>query len=131
VDRRYFIAGINELSQYGLTTFMIKKIGINADLIRNWNDFHDLFSKTLGFPEFYGRNMDAWIDCMTYIDDKEAGMSKFWINKTDTLLIELTNSEEFKKACPDIHLALLECAAFVNKRRLDTRGQAMIAIALG
>jgi RNAse (barnase) inhibitor barstar len=23
---------------------------------------------TFGFPDFYGRNMDAWIDCMTDID---------------------------------------------------------------
>ena len=50
-----------------------------------------------GFPEFYGNNMNAWIDWMTNIDDKEAGMTKFWINTADTLIIELTNSEVLKK----------------------------------
>src|SRR5687767_3306707 len=109
---------------------MIKKVSINVDLINSWNTFHDIFAKILGFPEFYGRNMDAWIDCMTYIDDKEAGMSKFWINKNDTLVIELTAVESFKKNCPDIYLGLFECTAIVNKRKINDGGQAMIAIAI-
>jgi len=109
---------------------MIKRLSINADLIIDWDSFHDIFKITLGFPDFYGRNMDAWLDCMTYIDDKESGMTKVWINKTDTLVIELTNSEAFKNRCPDIYLAFLECTGFVNSRKLETNGQAMIAISL-
>ena len=65
---------------------MIKKVRINADLITDWDSFHDIFKINFGFPDFYGRNMDAWIDCMTDIDDKEIGMTKIWINKTDTLV---------------------------------------------
>jgi RNAse (barnase) inhibitor barstar len=109
---------------------MIKKVRINTDLITEWNSFHDIFKITFGFPDFYGRNMDAWIDCMTDIDDKETGMTRVWINKTDTLVIELTNSKQFKERCPDIYIALLECAAFVNFRKIENKEQAMIAIAL-
>jgi len=36
-----------------------------VDAITDWASFHDVFMHTLGFPDFYGRNMDAWIDCMT------------------------------------------------------------------
>lgn len=108
---------------------MIKTVRINADLIKDWDSFHDLFKITFGFPDFYGRNMNAWIDCMTYIDDKDSGMTKVSINKTDTLVIELTNSNEFKQRCPDIHSAILECAAFVNFRKVENNEQSMIAIA--
>jgi RNAse (barnase) inhibitor barstar len=27
--------------------------------IHDWTSFHDLFSKALGFPDFYGRNINA------------------------------------------------------------------------
>jgi len=54
---------------------MPKNILIEGKRISDWNSFHDTFADTLGFPSFYGRNMDAWIDCMTCLDDPEAGMT--------------------------------------------------------
>lgn len=108
---------------------MNKIVRINTELISNWDSFHQIFKTTFGFPEFYGNNMNAWIDCMSYIDDKETGMTKIWINEADTLVIELTNCEAFKKNCFDIYLALLESVAFVNFRKLEANGNAMIAIA--
>lgn len=109
---------------------MNKVVRINTDLITDWNSFHDLFKIIFGFPDFYGKNMNAWIDCMSYIDEKEAGMTSFWINKTDTLVIELINSEAFKQRCLDIYLGLLECAAFVNSRKSERKDGAMIALAI-
>ncbi|MDZ4753789.1 MAG: barstar family protein [Phycisphaerae bacterium] len=31
------------------------------------------FAETFGFPGFYGRNMNAWNDCMTFLDGPDAG----------------------------------------------------------
>jgi Barstar (barnase inhibitor) len=44
-------------------------VDIPTDRIIDWNSFHDVFSELLGFPEFHGRNMNAWIDCLTDVDD--------------------------------------------------------------
>jgi len=30
----------------------------------DWETFHDEFQEKMGFFDGYGRNMDAWIDCM-------------------------------------------------------------------
>lgn len=43
--------------------------------ITDWLTFHTVFAKSFGFPGFYGRNMNAWIDCMTSLDDPSAGMT--------------------------------------------------------
>jgi hypothetical protein len=110
---------------------MVKLVRINTELITDWNTFHEVFKIVFGFPDFYGKNMDAWIDCMSYIDQKEVGMTSFCLLKTDTLVIELTNSETFKQRCPDIYLGLLECTAFVNSRRAEKNDGAMIAISIG
>lgn len=109
---------------------MVKIVRINTDLITDWDSFHDLFNVIFGFPDFYGKNMNAWIDCMSYIDHKETGMTRFWIDKTDTLVIELTNCEAFKQRCFEIYLALFECVAFVNSRKTDRNGGTMIALSV-
>lgn len=46
----------------------VEVLAIQLDEIKDWPTFHDVFQRTLGFPDFYGRNMDAWIDCMTSLD---------------------------------------------------------------
>ncbi len=46
---------------------------IDCAKIKSANDLHDAFDRIFGFPEYYGRNMDAWIDCMSCIDDPDAG----------------------------------------------------------
>ncbi len=108
---------------------MNKIVRINTELITSWDTFHQVFKMTFGFPEFYGNNMNAWIDCMSYIDDKETGMTKVWINETDTLVIQLTNCADFKKSYFDIYMELFESVASVNFRKLDAGGHAMIAVA--
>jgi len=40
-------------------------VRVDATHIRDWDNFHDVFADAFGFPDFYGRNMDAWVDCMT------------------------------------------------------------------
>lgn len=107
----------------------MRRIRINTELIENWESFHELFSKIFGFPDFYGKNMDAWIDCMSYLDDWKSGMTKIWIDKDDMLIIELKNNEEFKNRCQEIYLNLLECVAIVNARNIEANKKTTIALA--
>jgi RNAse (barnase) inhibitor barstar len=44
---------------------------IRARNISDWKSFHAEFRRVFGFPEFYGHNMDAWIDCMTSLDEPQ------------------------------------------------------------
>lgn len=51
-------------------------IRIDANDITDVESFHTVFATAFGFPSFYGRNMDAWIDCLTCFDDSESGMTE-------------------------------------------------------
>ncbi|HEV8284006.1 MAG TPA: barstar family protein [Chitinophagaceae bacterium] len=96
----------------------MKIINIDCNEISDWDSFHKYFKKLFGFPDFYGPNMNAWIDCLTYLDEED-GMSKIKIEESTTLTLQLENAESFKKRCPEIFEALIECSAFVNYRRIE------------
>ncbi len=107
---------------------MTNNIQIDGSKITNWDSFHDYFAETFDFPSFYGRNMDAWTDCMTYLDDPEAGMTSVQVSHGDVVVLCVGAVTDFKKRCPEIYDALIECSAFVNWRRIEKGEPAVLAL---
>jgi len=107
---------------------MTKNIQIEGGKITDWHSFHDCFSNALGFPAFYGRNMDAWNDCMTSLDAPEDGLTTIHVATGDVLVLCISGATDLKKRCPEIYDALVECSAFVNYRRIKMRTQAVLAV---
>jgi hypothetical protein len=107
---------------------MPKNVQIDGSNIKDCDSFHDLFCQMLGFPDFYGRNMDAWIDCMTSLDAPDDGLSSVHVAPGDVLVLCVSGAGELKKRCPDIYNALVECSAFVNYRRIEKGKQAVLAL---
>jgi len=104
-------------------------IRIDANRIVDWSSFHAMFSEVFGFPDFYGANMNAWIDCLSYLDDPDSGMTKIHIEPGETLTVIIENSRAFKERCPEQFSALVECAAFVNYRCAEKDQSALMALA--
>jgi hypothetical protein len=100
-------------------------VEIDCQRIDDWDTFHDVFKEVFGFPDFYGRNMDAWIDCMTYLDEPAGGMTSVHGSATDPVVLQLTNIDHLT---PEIYAALVDCAAFVNWRRIDTGSPAILTL---
>lgn len=92
------------------------RVKIDLERIKDWDTFHEVFYEAMGFPGFYGRNMDAWIDCMSYIDEPGAGMSQVTVKLGETLELELKGMRQFGEKCPDILRQLVLCSGFVNER---------------
>jgi RNAse (barnase) inhibitor barstar len=94
----------------------MKMVKINCDLIRDWGTFHQCFQDAFGFPGFYGKNMNAWIDCMTSLDEE---FSEVQAEAGELLTLQLENIKSLKERCPDVYDAIIECSAFVNYRRIE------------
>jgi hypothetical protein len=108
--------------------FVIVEVEIDGASIGSEDAFHDVFSEKLGFPGYYGRNWNAWMDCMEYVDDPETGMcSRVQVEVGSFLLLRIENSEAFKSKCKKIFYNFLECAASVNLVRV-LNGQAPVII---
>lgn len=90
---------------------------IPVEEIVDWDSFHTVFRVAMGFPEFYGRNLDAWIDCMVSLDDAAAGMTAVTVEPGGLLALTIDGVEDFRRRCPEQYEALVDCAAAVNQSR--------------
>jgi RNAse (barnase) inhibitor barstar len=108
----------------------MEMVKVNGNKITSWKSFHDFFARTFGFPEFYGKNMNAWMDCMNDLDCPEYGMiSKLSLKKGEVLTLVITNVESFKQSNRDIYDALIECSAHINQNRILQGQQPLIFLA--
>ncbi len=106
----------------------MKRVPIPTEEITDWSSFHDVFARVFGFPDFYGRNMNAWIDCMTSLDSPEDGMSTVHAEPGGVLIIDLGECTDFARRLPGIYEVLLDSSAFVNHRKMEIGGQAVLAL---
>ena len=60
-------------------------VRVDANPITDWQTFHSVFAEKFGFPSFYGRNMAAWVDCRSYLDDPSAEMSSIHVQSGQPL----------------------------------------------
>ena len=104
------------------------KASVDCSKILDWKSFHDEFAAVFGFPDFYGRNMNAWIDCMTSLDEPDHGMTRIHPAKGCVLTMQLENVAPFREQHPDLYAAIIECAALVNWRRIEVGEPAVLAI---
>ncbi len=94
----------------------VTKIRLDGTAIRDEVSFHRVCQVAFGFPSYYGANWNAWIDCMSCIDDPSGGLSTVHVPAGETLEIELTDTKALWKRCPELLQSLTECTAFVNER---------------
>lgn len=104
------------------------RVTIDLREIRDWPSFHSVFKAKLGFPNYYGANMDAWVDCMPSVDAPDEGMTSIHVHRSGTLILALESVAEFKTRCPDIFDAFVDCSAFVNFRRIEQRKAPILAL---
>ena len=103
---------------------------IECSRITSEPTLHDEFDRVFGFFVGYGRNMDAWIDCMTYLDEPDAGMTSIHVELGRVLSLELIDHAKLTRDNRDLYDAIVECSSFVNWRRIEQGNQPVIALSM-
>ncbi len=70
----------------------------------------------MNFPEYYGENMNAWIDCVDELTDEPT-------------ILQIDNGNYLKENEPELFNAILECGAFVNYRKIKVGEKPNLIIA--
>lgn len=104
-------------------------VRIETNRITDWPSFHAEFRRALGFPDFYGANMNAWIDCMSYLrDEGTAGMAAVALGRDEVLWLEVPDAEAFRARVPEIAEGLWDCTGIVNRRYVDDGESPAVAL---
>jgi hypothetical protein len=70
-------------------------VRLDCGRITDWESFRSVFAEVLGFPAFYGRNMDAWIDCVSWLDEPGSGMTTVAASPGGVVTLQLDGVDEF------------------------------------
>jgi len=89
---------------------------IDGKKLTDWNSFHSEFKSELNFPNYYGENMDAWIDCVDELTE-------------ELTILQIENGKFLKENKPELLNAILECGAFVNYRKIKQNEKPNLLIA--
>lgn len=90
---------------------------IDAEDIRDWNSFHDVFSKEFSFPNNYNRNMEGWVQCMCDLETQGS-----------VICINFNNINALKTKNRDIFDAILKYASLVNSNQISAGKGKKIAL---
>ncbi|MFD2035192.1 barstar family protein [Belliella marina] len=95
----------------------MKVYRIYGNKIKNWKTFHSEFKSEMNFPDYYGENMNAWIDCVDELS-------------TEPTLIEIHKGKLLKQNAPELLEAIFECSAFVNFRKVEIGEQPTLMVSM-
>lgn len=104
--------------RYESQVFMERNVSIQRSDPTSWEAFHRVE---------YGRNMDAWIDCMSSLHEV-AGVTDVRLAQNEGACLEIRGFKHFAGAAGEIASALLDFTAFVNRRYAERNSRTRIAI---
>ncbi|WP_051258300.1 barstar family protein [Teredinibacter turnerae] len=108
-----------------------KLVIVDGDEIKDEVTFHSEFKFKLGLPSFYGANMDALIDSLSYLDDKTCNQSKYWqLGKNENMIISIKSSSVFRDNCLEVFMELLDVITATNERYESSKSSTRILLQL-
>jgi RNAse (barnase) inhibitor barstar len=106
----------------------VPTIRVETKRITDWASFHDVFAEALGFPDFYGRSLDAWRDCMSY-PNEEDGLKSVVASPGDPVVIVLADARSFKERCPHQWAGIVEVVGSLNLERVENGKPPLLILA--
>lgn len=103
-------------------------LDLDFSKIKTSDDFHDFLKDSFGFPNFYGKNFHALVDCLSSMRYPNDEMSKFALpNQSDTATLQIKHLSKIDKDLLVTFLAAIESA---NQRERNHGNSTMIFLAL-
>jgi hypothetical protein len=65
---------------------------------------------------------------MTSLDVPEVGLTSIPARRGEVVVLQLEHIGDFCRRCPEQYAAIIECAAFVNWRRIEIGEPAVLAL---
>jgi len=99
------------LSEFHYSTVFIDGIAFSSA-----ERLHDELALKLGFPDWYGRNWDALLDCLSSIDDPASNLCAHWEFRSGKRLVFSVRSLSMDSTDAGLLLLLAQTLADANSR---------------
>lgn len=104
-------------------------IRIDARRLTDSDSLHAALTEAFGFPDEYGKNLDALVDCLTHLDNPRTAMSRVQVYPGQVALLVLDHVSAKNKQQAAQVKSLVDAVAFVNWRRLEKGQPPVLAVA--
>jgi len=111
---------------------MMDVVELDGRTLIGWTSFHTSFARAFGFPSWYGRNQDAWIDVMEEALSERLLSQRLLTQpaaRPGPLVLQITWWPELRDAGPDQATALVSLVAALNARSQEAGGPLLLALA--
>ena len=103
----------------------VVEVVLDGKQLVTWDGFHTECADGLGFPEFYGRNRDAWIDC---VSDIGGGLMRAELQAEAEFLIVIESSAAWAAAAPEIVIEFVQLLEAVHMRLREAGSMKQIGV---
>ena len=104
-------------------------VTVAGPALLDWPSFHAEMARAFGFPSWYGANFDAWLDCMTGLDDPAAGLTMVHAPAGGVVTLIVEDVDALALGAPAIFSALVDGVADVNERRRERGAGPVLTLA--
>ena len=104
-------------------------IRIDARRLTDAVGLHATLGEAFGFANWYGKNLDALVDCLTQLDDPQAAMSRVQVLPGELVLLVIEHTHGLTRQAAEQVKSLVDAAAFVNWRRLEKKQAPILIVA--
>ena len=99
-----------------LSKFHYSTLFIESSAFSDADRLHDELAFKLGLPSWYGRNLDALLDCLSSIGDSQSNLCCHWEWRTEKRLVLLLRGFSLKIVDAELLLAFAKTVADANDR---------------
>ena len=104
-------------------------VRLDARKLIDSETFHVHLAEVFGFPPFYGKNLNALIDCLSDLDEPATLMTRIHVGRGNVLTVVIDGVEDLEESERVKLLPFLDAIAFVNARRIDAGDPPILAVA--
>ncbi len=99
-----------------LSEFHYSTLFIESSAFADAERFHDEMAFKLGLPSWYGRNLDALLDCLSSIGDPRNNLCRHWEWREGKRLVLLILGLSIDNVDAAVAAAFVQTVANVNER---------------
>lgn len=103
-----------------MNTNSFKKVVIDFSIVNSLNEMHAVLAEVFGFPDFYGKNVNALIDCWSSLRSPEDEMTRITIAQDELVLLEVKGMTHLDQIMMNHFITAVEG---VNERFKEELGQ--------